>query len=188
MAIERIVKQKAPTLFDRIIESVQGTLGESLPWLDHIFGRAERLVKEVDGYKRYTPNVYLGRNEYIGLLPDDRLGNFVFFTVDDPQTVQWARGERNRLTAPFSLILWCDMRTVEEGDERSRERIKSAVLRVLNGGLSLRNGHLKVTAVYERAENVYNGFTIDEVKNQFLMSPYAGYRFEGTMMIEEDCV
>ena len=62
MAIERIIKQKAPTLFDRIIGSVQDTLGESLPWLDHIFGRAERLVKEVDGYKRYTPNVYLGHN------------------------------------------------------------------------------------------------------------------------------
>jgi hypothetical protein len=44
-----------------------------------------------------------------------------------------------------------------------------------------------VTAVYERAENVYDGFNIDEVDNQFMMAPYAAFRFEGTMMVDEDC-
>ena len=187
MAIERVIKTERPALFDRVVTSIQDTLAERLPWLDHVFGVAERLIKEVEGVRRYTPNIYLGKNEYLCLLPDDRLGNFCFFVLDEPAEVQWARGERNRLTTPFSLVVWLDMRTYGDGDSRNREAVKGDVLRVLNGGLRLRNGHAIITKVYERAENVYTGFTVDEVQNQFMMAPYAAFRFEGDMMIDEDC-
>ena len=105
MAIDRIQKVKNPTLFDRVIVSAEDSLAEALPWLNHVFGRCERLVKEVNGMRRFTPAWYLGHNEYVGLLPDDTLGNFCFFNIDDPTEIQWARGERNRLTATYSLIL-----------------------------------------------------------------------------------
>ena len=187
MAIERIIKTKEPALFDKVVNSIQDTLGEQLPWMDHVFGVAERLIKEVEGVRCYTPNIYLGHNEYLCLLPDETLGNFCFFVLDEPAEVQWARGELNRLTTPFSVIVWVDMRTIEDGDTRNRDRVKGEVLRVLNGGLRLRNGHAIITKVYERAENVYSGFTVDEVQNQFMMSPYAAFRFEGTMMVDEDC-
>ena len=78
--------------------------------------------------RRFTPAWYLGHNEYVGLLPDDTLGNFCFFNIDDPTEIQWARGERNRLTATYSLILWCDMRTVEDDDSRNREAVKEDLL------------------------------------------------------------
>lgn len=187
MAIDRIQKVKNPTLFDRVIVSAEDSLAEALPWLNHVFGRCERLVKEVNGMRRFTPAWYLGHNEYVGLLPDDVLGNFCFFNIDDPTEIQWARGERNRLTATYSLILWVDMRTVEDDDSRNREAVKEQVLKVLNGGLRLRNGHLSVSTIYERSENVYSGFTTDEVDNQFMMSPYAAFRFEGVVMIDESC-
>ena len=187
MAIERILKVKEPALFDKVVTSIQDTLGESLPWLDHVFGVAERLIKETNGVRRYTPNIYIGNNEYLCMLPDETLGNFSFFVLDDPAEVAWARGERNRLTVPYSLVVWLDMRTVGDGKTRNRERVKDDILKVMNGGLRLRNGHAVVTAVYERAENVYDGFNIDEVDNQFMMAPYAAFRFEGTMMVDEDC-
>ena len=37
------------------------------------------------------------------------------------------------------------------------------------------------------AENVFKGFSTDEIDNQYLMQPYCGFRFAGKIEIEEDC-
>lgn len=189
MEIERVLKIQSPELFDRCITSLQDGLADKLPWLDHCFGRVERLVKETEGVRRYTPNIYLGKDEYLLLLPDQGLGNFCYFVMDDGEEVSWSAGDTSRLTATFSLVVWVDMRTVyDDDDTRNTEKVKAEVLRVLNGGIWPRTGAITVSSVYTRAENVYQGFTLDEVDNQFLMSPFAGFRFEGTMYVHDVCV
>jgi hypothetical protein len=50
-----------------------------------------------------------------------------------------------------------------------------------------KKGSFTVQRIYERAENVFDGFTLDEVDNQFLMSPFAGFRFYGEMIVTNDC-
>ena len=187
MAIERVVKVSNPALFDRCICSLQDGLVKELPWLDHCFGRVERLVKETNGMRRYTPNIYLGKDEYLQLLPDQGLGNFCYFVMDDPEDVQWNVGERSRLQGTFSLVVWVDMRTIEDDDTRNTEAVKAQILRALNGGIWVRSGSISVAEIYSRAENVFAGFTLDEVDNQFLMSPFAGWRFEGTITINDEC-
>lgn len=188
MAIDRIIKQKNPKLFDAVIVQAQDILARELPWLNHVFGKAERLVKEIEGVKHYTPNIYLGGGEYVGLLPDATLGNFSFFLMDDPDTVEWSRGSANHLQKTFSLVVWCDLRTVLDDDSRNREAVKQQILQCLNGRMVLRHGHLVCTGIYERAENIYQGFTTDEVDNQYLMSPYCGFRFEGQMITIDECI
>ena len=187
MAIGKVVKVSNPALFDRCICSLQDGLVKELPWLDHCFGRVERLVKETNGMRRYTPNIYLGKDEYLQLLPDQGLGNFCYFVMDDPEDVQWNVGERSRLQGTFSLVVWVDMRTIEDDDTRNTEAVKAQILRALNGGIWVRSGSISVAEIYSRAENVFNGFTLDEVDNQFLMSPFAGWRFEGTITINDEC-
>ena len=110
MAIARIYKQPARAyLFDKPIQAIQDALG-SLTWLNHIFGRSERLVQMQNGRRVFTPNVYLGKNEYIPLLPDNtKLGNYCFFILDEPQVVSVSMGIQSRLHAPFSLVVWVDM-------------------------------------------------------------------------------
>ena len=185
--LERVIKIKEPALFDRAVTELQDRLAAELPWLTHVFGRAERLVKSTEGVRRYTPNVYMGKDEYLLLTPDQGLGNYCFFVLGDGAGVEWNVGESNRVTAPFSLIVWVDMRTLEDKDTRNTERVKSQVLRALNGTIRIRSGHYVIESIYERAENVFQGFTLDEVDNQFLMSPFAGFRFEGTMMVIQEC-
>ena len=187
--IGRVMKIERPALFDRCIVSLQDGLAGALPWLDHVFGRVERLVKEQNGVRRYTPNVYLGGDEYLLLLPDQGLGNFCFFVLEDAEEVEWYVGDRSRLSATFSLVVWLDMRTIDEDrDTRNTERVKADVLRALNGGVWVREGSITVESIYSRAENVFDGFTLDEVDNQFLMSPFAGFRFEGTMKVKDECI
>lgn len=188
MAIGKVVKVSNPALFDRCICSLQDGLVKELPWLDHIFGRVERLVKEQGGVRRYTPNIYLGKDEYLLLLPDQGLGNFCYFVMDDPEDVEWYPGDRSRLQSTFSLVVWVDMRKVDDDDTRNVEAVKAQVLRALNGGIWVRSGSIRIESIYSRAENVFAGFTLDEVDNQFLMSPFAGWRFEGVMMVNDECM
>lgn len=188
MNIDRVYKNPSRArLFDRPIQGLQDALGR-LSWLDHVFGRCERLVKDVDGRRVYTPNVYYEGEEYLLLTPDNReLGNYCFFVMEDPQTVTMSLGERARLRTPYSLIVWVDMRTVEGGDERNTEAVKEALLSAVRSAW-LRSGAVSVERVYERAENVFQGFSIDEVDSQFLMAPFAGWRLTGELWVDEECV
>ena len=45
-------------------------------------------------------------------------------------------------------------------------------------------GRISVNKIYTLAENIYRGFSLDEVQNQFLMSPFGGFRFECDLQIK----
>lgn len=177
-------------LNDKVINEVREALKANLPWLDVAYGRCERLIKTIDGKRCYTPNIYKGNNEYESLLPDDRRGSYSFFVMREPQAISQQVQTEVRLKSPYSLIVWVDMRRLEHtmglDDTRNTEYIKEQVLSVLNTALT-RKGSISVDTIYERAENVFQGFTLDEVDNQFLMSPFAGFRFDGTMIVTNDC-
>ena len=187
ISIPRIMKREQPKLFDAVIGSLQDGLG-ALSWLDHIFGRVERLVKmTADGHRFYSPNVYKGKDEYILLTPDNTaLGNYCFFVMEEPQTVGQPMGVQNRIRSPFSLVVWVDMRTVSQSDARDTEAIKEEVLKTIRRAW-VKKGSVTLEKIYERAENVFQGFSLDEVDNQFLMSPYWGMRVTGEMAVDEDC-
>ena len=185
-----------PVMLDEIIGEIQTGLIENITWLDAAFGRAQRLSKNINGKRVITPNVYCGGwnghgpNDYIEVSPDSKIGNFSFFEVDDPQTIDagpWAR----EIKAPFGLIFWFDLTRVYNADDnRNTEKLKAEILHVLNGraGWHLQNGRILVNKIYERAENIYRGYTLTEIDNQFLMHPYAGFRFDGLLEFAELCV
>lgn len=188
--IARIYKQPTRAyLFDRVIQGLQDALGE-LSWLNHIFGRSERLVKMVEGRKYFTPNVYRKNGEYISLVPDNtELGNYSFFVLSEPQQVGVPMGRQNRVKAPFSLIVWVDTRTIdlwEEKDTRNTEYLKEQLLKTIQRAW-IRHGSVTVDRVYQLAENVFDGYTLDEVDNQYLMAPFAGFRLIGEMIVDEEC-
>lgn len=178
-----------PELLDRIIGYIQKGMVENLPWLDYAFGRAERLVKMNVNQKRYyTPNVYSGNNDYMEVTPDANIGNFCFFWVDDPQDISWLPGITVGIKTVFSIIFWFDYRKIyNDASTRNKEDLKRQILDVLNGGFWLRSGSLRINKVYELAENIYRGFSLDEIDNQFLMHPFGGIRFEGELSVNETC-
>ena len=185
-----------PVMLDRVIGEIQTGLTENISWLDVAFGRAQRLAKMMNGKRIVTPNVYCGGwnghgpNDYIEVSPDSKIGNFSFFEVEDPQTIDagpWAR----EIKAPFSLIVWFDLtRIYNSAANRNTEKLKADILHVLNGraGWHLSEGRVTVTRIYERAENIYRSYTLSEIDNQFLMHPFAGFRFDGVLEFAELCV
>lgn len=185
-----------PVMIDRAIGQIQTGLIENISWLDAAFGRAQRLAKEMNGKRIVTPNVYCGgwrghgENDYIEVSPDSKIGNFSFVEIDDPQTIDagpWAR----EIEAPFALIVWFDLtRVYNSATNRDTEYLKAQILRVLNGrtGWHLDDGRVQINRIFERAENIYKGYSLSEIDNQFLMHPYGGFRFEGVLSVSELCV
>ena len=190
METEFFPRITTPYLFDKVIRELQQALKEGLPWLENSFGRVERRVTEVNERRLYVPAIYQQDGQYGIMLPDDRLGCYSFFVMHEPQEVLNRMQTEVRIKSPFSLIVWVDMRRVEKKmrmpDERNTEYIKEQVLSVIETA-SKRKGHISINRIYERAENVFDGFSLDEVKNQFLMSPFAGFRFYGEMIVTNDC-
>lgn len=182
-------------MLDRVLGEIQNGLVENIGWLDAAFGKAQRLTKMMNGRNIITPNVYCGGwqghgpNDYIEVSPDSKIGNFSFFEVEDPQTIDagpWAR----EVSAPFALIVWFDLtRVYGVADNRNTERLKAEILHVLNGraGWHLTDGRITINRIYERAENIYRGYTLSEIDNQFLMHPFSGFRFEGVLEFNELC-
>lgn len=186
--MDRTPKKTNPQLLDRVIEVIQSALADNLPWLNFAFGKAERIKKDIDGRVYYLPTVYVGKNEYEEITPDDKtLGNYAFCTVAEPQYVDWVNGQNNRLRATINIIVWVDMRTVEPTDERNKELVKRDILRVLNGKVALKDGTFRINQIYENAERVFEGFTLDEIDNQSFMHPFCGWRFCGDMTIADYC-
>lgn len=178
-----------PELLDSIISNIQKGLAENIGWLDYVFGRAERLVKfDTNNREIYTPNVYVGGNEYMEISPSSDIGNFCFFWVDDPQNVSWEAKINVGIKTNFSLIFWFNFnRIYNSADQRNKEELKKQILDVLNGGFWLKKGRITVNRIYELSENIFRGFSLDETENQFLMQPYGGFRFEGMLEVSESC-
>lgn len=187
---------KNAVMLDKIIGEIQAGLVENITWLDVAFGRVQRLTRMVNERRYILPNVYCGgwkghgNNDYIEVSPDAKIGNFSFFEINDPQIIDagpWAR----QIKAPFALIVWFDLRKVypDKPANRDTESLKAEVLRVLNGrtGWHLSEGRIVINRIFEQAENIYRGYTLSEIDNQFLAHPYAGFRFEGLLEYEEMC-
>lgn len=184
-----------PVMLDAVIGEIQQGLTDNISWLDAAFGRAQRLTKMMNGKRIVTPNVFCGGwnghgpNDYIEVSPDSKIGNFTFFEIEDPQTITpgpWAR----EIKTPFGLIVWADLTRVYNTDaNRNTERLKADILHVLNGraGWHLTNGRIVVNRVWERVENIYKGYTLSEIDNQFLMHPYWGMRVDGLLEYNELC-
>lgn len=184
-----------PVMLDFVIGEIQQGLAEQITWLDVAFGRSQRLSKMMNGKRIITPNVYCGGwnghgpNDYIEVSPDSHIGNFSFFEIEEPQTIDpgpWAR----EIKTPFGLIVWFDLTRVYNTDtNRNTEKLKAEILHCLNGrtGWHLTDGRIIINRIYERAENIYRGYTLSEIDNQFLMHPYAGFRFDGILDYNELC-
>lgn len=183
----KIYKKAQPSLFDRPIGEIEEILAANIGWLDTIFGRCERLVKMINGRKYYTPNWYTEKNDYILVAPDERkLGNFCFFMLDEPTDLdEYAEGDVTLCRCGFSIIFWLDIRSL--GNGRDTEGAKQDILQCLNGEAHLHEGRFTISRIYERAENIFKEFDLDEIDNQFLMHPFAGFRVDGELMMYTDC-
>lgn len=193
-----------PLLLDKVLQDMQTVLKEKLTWLNYAFGRAYKLVEHrPDGNKFIYPAAYNGNGEYVSLLPNDNFGNFSWFDIYDPQNITAVTQSLPQYTFSGAIIFWYDLSSIfAEQDAMYSEEIKDEVIRLLTTpGIISTTGRLAISDIYERFENIYKGYSIEKVYNnyvykgegiqdidkQFFMYPYAGLRVEFSLTTRELC-
>ena len=77
-----IPMKENPVLLDKVIQDIQKTLGEKLKWLDYAFGRSYKLVEHQEGGGKFIyPAAYIGKSEYVSLLPNYHIGHFCWIEL-----------------------------------------------------------------------------------------------------------
>lgn len=193
-----------PVLLDKILQDMQKSLMNRLKWLNCAFGRAYKLVEHrPDGNKFIYPAMYNGNGEYVSLLPNDNFGNFSWFDIYDPQKIIEVVQSLPQYTFSGAIIFWYDLSSIYEDETvMHTEEVKDEIMRVLTTpGLITTTGKLVINDIYERFENIYKGYSIEKIYNnytykgegiqdidkQFFMYPYAGIRVEFTLTTRELC-
>lgn len=193
-----------PVLLDKILQDMQKSLMNRLKWLNCAFGRAYKLVEHrPDGNKFIYPAMYNGSGEYVSLLPNDNFGNFSWFDIYDPQKITEVVQSLPQYTFSGAIIFWYDLSSIYEDETvMHTEEVKDEIMRVLTTpGLITTTGKLVINDIYERFENIYKGYSIEKIYNnytykgegiqdidkQFFMYPYAGIRIEFTLTTRELC-
>ena len=183
-----------PVLLDKILQDMQKSLMNRLKWLNYAFGRA---------YKFTYPAMYNGNGEYVSLLPNDNFGNFSWFDIYDPQKITEVVQSLPQYTFSGAIIFWYDLSSIYEDETvMHTEEVKDEIMRALTTpGLITTTGKLVINDIYERFENIYKGYSIEKIYNnytykgegiqdidkQFFMYPYAGIRIEFTLTTRELC-
>lgn len=188
MTIPAVPKPESPAFIDKVVVQLQDTLKNKLPWLNHSFGRAQRLTETKDKKKRFYPGVHIANGRYINVFPDQELGNFSFFIVEDPQIVDFRPHTVNNVRLKYSIVFWLNLDKIfASSPDRNTEALKAQIVKILTRESFLTFGRIDIRYIHEQAENIYKGYSIEEIDSQFLMQPYAGFRFEGEMMFTENC-
>lgn len=181
-----------PTFTDSALIEINEFLLEKISWLNSAFGKAEKLIRKNEKQLIYYPGVFAGNNEtmkndYQNVLPNDQIGNFSFWTFEDPSKVNSYTGGLHSIEINGSLIFWFDLRNIFPTDPgRNIEQVKQTILETLVSGM-FKKSRFTVDEITERAENVYKGFTISEINSQFAMHPFGCLKFSGKLIVKPFC-
>lgn len=200
----RVLYKENPVLLDKVIQDIQDVLKSKLAWLNYAFGRAYKLVEhQLEGDKFIYPAAYIGNSEYVSLLPNDNFGNFCWFDIYDPQEIQQVVQSTPQFTFSGAIIFWFNLNSIySDANQMYTEEVKDEIVRILTTpGIIKQTGRLTINKIYERFENIYKGYSIEKIYNnytykgqsiqdidkQYFMHPYAGIRIEFEMTTRELC-
>jgi hypothetical protein len=173
------------------IESIRSSLA-ALTWLEKSFGRAwEFKEKNTEDRTISIPKVFMGQTdnkegEYLNVLPNDFLKAQSFIKMAGPEEwTQFNRYDGSMKSRKISIIFWCNLKEIDVSKNYIfTDELKDQVEDILRKHPSISS----LDAYYdERAEDIFNGYSLEEVETQYLMYPYAGFRVDCTISYGEVC-
>lgn len=179
-----------PVNIDRPIQVIQGALG-ALPWIAKSYGRAyESFKRDVNGKKTVYPQVWQGPGlDLLEVMPNDNLTSQSFFKVEEPIEVREYRADGfSTMRARVSAIFWFNLERVDPNKNYLyAEVLKADVQRILSTIMLNEGDSIKILRTWERASSVFAGYTLDETRDQELVYPFGGFRFELEVNYLENC-
>lgn len=191
-----------PKGIDKAFATLQSAL-LSLSWMGKVYARAwERKVsvREMvsrtasDNYNSGTrtriarqPFAYAGNGEYIPMLPMpvDNIKSYAFFlaTGEEKYETKGRRGVPFLTKRNAACIVWLNLK--ELGYEYiATEDLKGEVIKLFQ-----KEGCINTidSAIDEHSDRIFEGFDLDEVKQELLAYPFAGFRINFTLKFMQEC-
>jgi len=175
------------TMLDTVLLEISIHFKAELSWLNNCYTAAQKMIKQEKNKDIYYPAVFTGNNQYLSLMPDSHLGNYSFFRMNDPETIEYYARNVNQITANFDMIFWFNLNKVFPTDTgRNLETLKMQILKEFRV-MTLTRGTIILNEIYKEAKNIFDGYTIKESQEQFMMHPYGALMFRGNLIYKEDC-
>lgn len=161
---------------DAAIYSLQTALATKFSWMK-VFHRAYPFrEKNMETGRKYDiPKVWIGGNEYMNILPNDFLKGQAFFVLTGEEDVKVFNPSTDMdIEVSVSLIIWVNTSQIPGHVQGpSIANLKADVLELIGSADHV----LKIKSFTDQdAEEIFDGFTIDDIDTQYLMLPYAGLR------------
>lgn len=140
-----------------------------LPYFSQCFGRAFKFREKTSDKKtKISPAVILQGNDLNIIRPNDKQSGVAFFYVKSPANYQnYTPASNNEMKFTVDLVMWFNSTMIAgwEGLESALQEIKALI--------SSYPAFSMVQITYE-AEQIYDGFTLEEVEKQYFCHPYYG--------------
>jgi len=162
-------------------------LNNDVVWLNNCYTAAEKMAKTIDNKTIYYPAVYVGKGEYLNLMPDGHLGSYSFFRIHDPEEVEFYARNVNKITAKFDLIIWFNLEKLFPGDTgRNVEHVKERFLKAFRQILTTKGTYI-IDEIYKDAKNIFSSYTIQDKDEKFMTQPYGALMIRGKVIYKENC-
>jgi hypothetical protein len=165
-----------------IIESLRIEL-EKITWLEKSYGRAWPHV-EMRGSKQVRLPKCFDGTEYLNVLPNDNYKSQSFIAVRTPEKYEnFNRDGNNFKSRDLSIIFWGNLKEINTNKTGIYvSDLKDEIEQVLCTIPELSS----INQVFdEKAEDIFQGYTLSDIDTQYLMYPFAGLRFDITVKFND---
>lgn len=168
----------SPKLFDKVQNELNAALEANISWLTKAYPRADVITEQgTDGSEFTYPAVRIlggSGNDYLKMMPDQNLGNFCFIKPVGRQNILNEYGKGNyRVSQEIEVVFWFDYREVFASDPETYtdENIKDELIEFFNN-YSFVTFQAKPTGFINDHNDIYSGYRLDAVYDQYYMRPY----------------
>lgn len=182
--IEHVITD--PVLLDKEIKNIQTVLG-TLSWLEKSFGRAFKGTRLKNRRKVNYPAIFQEwKKDYYDGFPNDNIKSYSFIFPDPSEITEHNIKGIHQIERDISIILFFDLEKIDNTFEyRFTEKLKEDVIIKL---ATLKPGKLEINNITDDVEEVFNDFSVDEIKPEFLQDKYGALKFDCTIFYKnENC-
>jgi len=176
-----------PRFLDIALSEINTKLKVKFSWLNEAFGRAERYTEKQSDKMIEYPAIYSGSNNYIKLFPDASIGNFSYVVSDEFEITERKYQSING-SSSIEFIFWFDFRAVypETFETKNVMNCIWDVMKFFNE-TSFATVDVMVESYNTSVEEIYKGFSHNEIKDQFAMRPYGCFKIKTKIYLKENC-
>lgn len=179
---------------DAVVQDLQLKLDTNLAWLTNAYARAYRHFQYDNGKMMFFPEVYIGKPQgtpnYFQPRPDNDKKGQSYFIVGKEKQKGFVQHDFNYLSHDFDIVFLVNLKLIDDESletELITQHLIREVRNVLTRKLLGTFYRLEIKEVVREFNEVFKEFSHKEKEN-YLKAPLQGFRFNCSVMFQEDCI